>query len=161
MTVCVILIYLSNQREKRPLSTGTDCIDLIHIKSFLILLFNNNNNNNNKSDAEKPFIAFNYPEVDEVTEKWADLSYLKKKIGSQTFRTETSRDNHFMYWTNGRKVSKDKNWKPPTGSISISFDEWLEEAVTNQNKSIGVCVCVLNFFFISRESSSYLFFVSF
>jgi len=31
----------------------------------------------------------------------------------QSFRTETSESNHFMYFHGGR--STDKNWKPPTG----------------------------------------------
>ena len=84
-----------------------------------------------------PFVGFNYPEVEEVAEKWADLGYLKKKIGKEKFRTETSEDNHFMYWTNGRKITKKKNWKPPTGTVSITFDDWMKGAVLNQNKTLG------------------------
>lgn len=91
----------------------------------------------NYRKAEVPFIGYNYDLLDSVVMKWGDLKYLRNKIGSQTFRTETSKDNHFMYWTNGRRVSKDKKWKPPTDSVSMTFDEWLKGAVLNQNITLG------------------------
>jgi len=41
----------------------------------------------------------------------------------QSFRTETSESNHFMYFHGGR--STDKNWKPPTGEMRLKrWDGW-------------------------------------
>ena len=85
---------------------------------------------------EKPFVGFNLPEQDRVVEKWGDIEYLREKIGPQTFRTETSTDNHFMYWNGGGGKKKDKNWKPPTSNVWVTFDDWLSLAVNMQNKSL-------------------------
>jgi len=88
--------------------------------------------------AELPFVAYNYDLLDDVVMKWGNLKYLRNKIGSQTFRTETSKDNHFMYWTNGRRAPRNGvKWTPPTESVSMTFDEWLKGAVVNQNVSLG------------------------
>ena len=89
----------------------------------------------NYREAEMPFIVFNHPEADAVVERWGDIEYLRKKIGNQAFRTETSTSNHFMYWS-GAKNKRAKNWHPPTGTISVKFDDWLDLAVEMQNKSM-------------------------
>ena len=90
----------------------------------------------NYREAEMPFITFNNQEADQVVEKWGDIEYLRKKIGNQAFRTETSQSNHFMYWS-GAKNKRAKNWHPPTGTVSVKFDDWLDLAVTMQNKTLG------------------------
>jgi hypothetical protein len=92
----------------------------------------------NYRNAEKPFVVYNVPEVDEVVKKWSDLDYLNKLVGPHTkYHAETSSNNHFMYW---RKKSKKRmeqlKFKPPTGKIPISFPDWLEVAVTNHNKTL-------------------------
>eukprot|EP00596_Hydrurales_sp_CCMP1899_P003697 CAMPEP_0119045380 /NCGR_PEP_ID=MMETSP1177-20130426/39290_1 /TAXON_ID=2985 /ORGANISM="Ochromonas sp, Strain CCMP1899" /LENGTH=776 /DNA_ID=CAMNT_0007017035 /DNA_START=164 /DNA_END=2491 /DNA_ORIENTATION=+ len=88
--------------------------------------------------AEVPFIAYNIPELDAVAKKWNSLDYLEKRLGKKTYRTETSKDNHFMYWHAGLpfKLPNGEKWKPPTGLVQITFEEWLETAVKGQNKTL-------------------------
>jgi Cupin-like domain len=89
--------------------------------------------------AEVPFIVYNIPAVDEIVKKWNDIDYLQKKLGKKTYRTETSKDNHFMYWRSGGSFLRGKDgkkWKPPTGLESVTFEDWLELAVKGQNKSL-------------------------
>lgn len=86
-------------------------------------------------EREVPFITYNVPEVDDVVRKWNDLSYLSKLLGSKAYRTETSKDNHFMYWSGGRKTSL-RNWQPPTEVVSERFKDWLEIAVRGQNQTL-------------------------
>jgi hypothetical protein len=76
------------------------------------------------------------PEVNEIVKKWNNLDYLMKRVGPNTkYNAETSKDNHFMYWSgNGRGMFK--NWQPPTGSVSTTFSEWLEKAIIGQNVSL-------------------------
>lgn len=92
--------------------------------------------------AEVPFILYNIPEVDAVVKKWNNLDYLSKLLGSKSYRTEVSDSNHFMYWHGGANKfasgpgGKKKAWKQPTKVTSRKFEEWLEHAVKNQNKSV-------------------------
>ena len=89
-------------------------------------------------EREVPFVVYNIPEVDEVAKKWNDIDYLQRKLGKKSYRTETSPDNHFMYWRGGSNaVNKDgKKWKPPTGLVSLTFEDWIETAVKGQNKTL-------------------------
>ncbi len=84
---------------------------------------------------EVPFVVYNIPEVDNVVRKWNDIRYLTKLLGSKAYRTETSKDNHFMYWSGGKKA-KAMNWKPPTEIITTKFKDWLQVAVTGQNQTL-------------------------
>lgn len=90
--------------------------------------------------AEKPFIVYNIPEVDAVVRKWNDVDYMHKLLGNKKYRTETSEDNHFMYWRQAKgsflRTAEGAGWKPPTSIVSTSFAEWLEFAVKNQNKTL-------------------------
>ena len=88
--------------------------------------------------AEKPFVVYNIPEVEEVVRKWSDLDHLSELLGgSKEHGAQTSKDNHFMYW---REVSKAKKLRlgfvPPTGERSISFVDWVKLAVQNNNRSL-------------------------
>jgi hypothetical protein len=93
-------------------------------------------------DAEVPFIVYGHPEVNAVVEKWKDLDYLNKRAGSfAVYKTETSPDNHFMYWkhTSSEERFKDKEgkaWTPPTGHVSMTFGEWIQKAVRGHNSSL-------------------------
>mmetsp|Transcript_15280 Transcript_15280/g.23007 ORF Transcript_15280/g.23007 Transcript_15280/m.23007 type:complete len:862 (+) Transcript_15280:57-2642(+) len=90
-------------------------------------------------NAEVPFITYNHPGVDEVRRKWADFDYLNSRVGpSTTYRSEVSKDNHFMYWRNVRGFTpKDGSiWKPPTGHESYTFENWLTQAVRDHNKTL-------------------------
>lgn len=72
-----------------------------------------------------------------MIKKWSNLEYLQKKLGDRTYKTETSVNNHFMYWSNrGGK----KNYIPPTGTAEVTFQDWLNTAVIGQNKSIESAV---------------------
>lgn len=86
--------------------------------------------------AEVPFVVYNMPEVDEVVRKWSDVDYLDSKLGKKAYRTETSKDNHFMYWNGGGKFLRGQKWEPPTGLAQVKFEDWLELAVKGQNKSL-------------------------
>lgn len=93
-------------------------------------------------NAEVPFIVYNHPEVDAVVNKWKNLDYLSKRAGQLTaYKTETSPDNHFMYWKHTRNEQnfqgQDGNpWKPPTGDVQMTFGEWVEKAVRGHNETI-------------------------
>jgi hypothetical protein len=87
--------------------------------------------------AERPFVVYNIPEVNDVVKKWNDLDYIHKKLGNKKYRTETSKTNHFMYWTNSpRFLRNNKDWEQPTDIVQEPFDKWLELAVKGQNKSL-------------------------
>jgi len=87
-------------------------------------------------DAEVPFVVYNMPQVNDIVKKWNNLDYLMKRVGPDTkYNAETSKDNHFMYWSgNGRGLFR--NWKPPTGSVATTFSDWLHKAVIGQNVSL-------------------------
>ncbi len=91
-------------------------------------------------ERELPFVMYNIPELDNVVKKWNDLDYLASRLGSKKYRTETSKDNHFMYWRHVGgsflRTKEGKGWKPPTSVISTKFDNWLEIAVKGQNKTL-------------------------
>jgi hypothetical protein len=95
-------------------------------------------------NAEKPFVVYNIPEVEEVVRKWRDPDYLYNKLGkNKKYKCETSEDNHFMYWKNvgNRKHFTDVKtgtgvWSPPTGHADLTFEEWLRNAVENHNKTL-------------------------
>jgi hypothetical protein len=89
-------------------------------------------------DAEKPFIVYNVPEVDNLVKKWSNVDYINKKLNGQRFASESSTSNHFMYFKgkgtkqvkafNGSKVT----WNPPTKTVKITFEDWLKVAVKGQ-----------------------------
>lgn len=88
--------------------------------------------------AEVPFVAYNIPAVDEVVQKWSRLDYLQSRLGVKTYRTETSRDNHFMYW-HGRRSYTNKDgtpWTPPTDIVERQFEQWINGAIQGQNTSL-------------------------
>jgi len=89
-------------------------------------------------EREVPFIVYNIPEVDAVSKKWNDLDYMQRRLGRKSYRTETSKDNHFMYWRGGSNIieKNGQKWKPPTGLVSLTFEDWIETAVKGQNKSL-------------------------
>ena len=96
----------------------------------------------NYRKAEKPFIAYNIPELDNVVRKWNNLDYLQRKLGTKRWHTETSKSNHFMYWHNMKQKRGKPNtnpdgskWEAPTGNTYVPFENWLELAVKGQNKS--------------------------
>jgi hypothetical protein len=89
-------------------------------------------------DAEVPFLAYNLPDLNNVVKNWHNLDYLQSKLGGKKakHRTETSEDNHFMYWSGGKKSNTYKEWKPPTGIDQYTFEDWLEVAIKGQNMSM-------------------------
>ena len=92
----------------------------------------------NYRNAEKPFVVYNVPEVEEVVKKWSDLDHLNELVGANAMHdVQVSKDNHFMYW---REVSIKKRKRfhfiPPTSYSEIKFVDWLKAAVTNHNKSL-------------------------
>jgi hypothetical protein len=90
--------------------------------------------------AERPFVVYNIPELDDIVRKWSDVDYMHKLLGSKKFRTETSESNHFMYWKRARgsflRTKEGKQWKEPTGIVQTTFDKWIELAVKNHNKTL-------------------------
>jgi hypothetical protein len=97
----------------------------------------------NYRNAEVPFLVYNVPEIDEVVERWSNLDYLLTKIGFEKYPTETSLDNHFMYFAPpeekdrpGLTDSQGKPWVEPTKEVMMSFTKWLELAVFNHFKPL-------------------------
>jgi hypothetical protein len=96
----------------------------------------------NYREAEVPFVVYNTPAVQEVVTKWNSMEYLNEKVGpSKKYTTATSRDNHFMYYSrpDKRGIFKDQQgnpWTKPTGDVQMTFQQWLDTAVENHNKSL-------------------------
>lgn len=93
----------------------------------------------NYRKAELPFVLYNHPQVDAVAKKWNDVDYLQQRLGSKSYRTESSSSNHFMYFRSmSRSVKNDdgSTWKPPTKVIQTRFDDWVKLAVTEQAKPL-------------------------
>ncbi len=98
----------------------------------------------NYRNAELPFVVYNHPEVLETVEKWGDLNYLNSKVGpGKKYKTASSKDNHFMYYSGVKNKGKHKwvdqhgkPWEKPTTMIDMSLEEWLNVAVDNHNKSL-------------------------
>lgn len=94
----------------------------------------------NYRDAELPFVVHNMPEVNKIVKKWNTPGYLKSFLGNKKYRTETSTNNHFMYWNQAssafRKTASGKLWKAPTGVTQITYSDWLKSALANHNKTI-------------------------
>jgi hypothetical protein len=107
----------------------TLCHFNFQVKEQLALAFEYRN-------AELPFIVYNVPEIDEVVKKWSDMDYLHSKLGSRKYRSETSKDNHFMYWNGRANEATAKNWKEPTQFVSTSFEDFIETAIKGQNMTL-------------------------
>lgn len=94
-------------------------------------------------DAEKPFVVYNVPAVDELVKKWSDVDYIKSRLQGERFQAESSSSNHFMYFKpnsgkfvkayNGSKV----HWEPPTKTVKINFEDWLKIAVSGQAMEVN------------------------
>lgn len=90
-------------------------------------------------EAERPFIGYNIEEIDNVANKWGDLEYLSRKLGHKPYRTETSKTNHFMYWSgpkNHHRLRNGQLWSPPTDVIQTTFQEWVDLAIQGQNETL-------------------------
>ena len=96
----------------------------------------------NYRNAELPFIVYNIPEVESVVQRWSNLNYLNNKIGpNKRYKTATSADNHFMYYSRPDTKGKYKDqigrpWVKPTGQTDMTFSEWIRNAVENHNKTL-------------------------
>lgn len=85
--------------------------------------------------AEVPFLVYGEPKMEQTVERWADPHYLPSMLGSKSYLTEYSKDNHFMYW-NGRKPSDaPKDWEPPYEKHKMPFAEWRDYADKHSNSS--------------------------
>ena len=78
----------------------------------------------NYRNAELPFVVYNTPEANQVVQKWSNLDYLKSRLKGEKFKSETSPNNHFMYWNNkrGAKLIKDRYgafWKVKSPKLLI------------------------------------------
>ena len=80
-------------------------------------------------EAEAPFILRNDPNILSIAERWNHPDYLSDLLGStQTYKSEFSTSNHFMFWRRGRQEPP-PGWKNPTDTeYEITFTEWLHKA---------------------------------
>jgi oxalate decarboxylase/phosphoglucose isomerase-like protein (cupin superfamily) len=79
-------------------------------------------------NAELPFKLFNVSEFNDVSILWTD-GYLHEQLVTNfraSYRTEKSKDNHFMYWSGRGRTGG--GYKPPTEVINMGFDKWLKLA---------------------------------
>ncbi|CAM9435727.1 unnamed protein product, partial [Choristocarpus tenellus] len=90
-------------------------------------------------EAEKPFILYNIPSLDEVVQRWSKPVYVDKMLGgNRKYVAEHSTSNHFMYFSINAEPGTTKNttdskgnavvWSPPTESVDLSYREWLKLA---------------------------------
>lgn len=89
-------------------------------------------------NAEKPFVVYNVPAVNNLVKKWSDVDYINRRLGRERYHSETSKSNHFMYFK-GTKAKNVKSyngtkvfWEPPTKAVKITFQDWLKVAVAGQ-----------------------------
>ena len=86
--------------------------------------------------AELPFVIRNDPQVLKTVERWTHPTYLKNLLGNELHRTEYSKTNHFMYWSNprNRRGLEPEGWKPPTEVTQMTYEDWLTNANTTDDK---------------------------
>lgn len=90
-------------------------------------------------NEELPFKVYNVSEFDETSNLWTDTYLISNldgfgKRGSK--HIESSKDNHFMFWSN--KGNKLKNWEPPTKIVSgMTFKQWQELAYKADSEKLG------------------------
>lgn len=88
----------------------------------------------NYRKAEVPFVVQNDPKVMRTVERWNQPGYMDKLLGEKLrYRTEFSRNNHFMYWNNPSEKAKKsgrvpKNWKAPTKMGRMLWPTWVKHA---------------------------------
>ena len=93
----------------------------------------------NYRQADKPFVVYNVPSLEEVVERWSDLDYLDGRLQGRKYRSETSKDNHFMYWRRvvgaGERFRdrQGRAWTQPTHEEDYTFEEFLKVAVSGHN----------------------------
>jgi len=81
-------------------------------------------------EAELPFIMYNHPKMQETVAKWSDVAYLGHQLGKRKYLIESSKNNHFMYFS-GRNGPA--GWVPPVTETRMGWHEWLAFATTNAN----------------------------
>lgn len=74
-------------------------------------------------DFEVPFVIRNVPNLMQAGDKWTD-EYLSSHAAAHSKRTETSVNNHFMYYNAGALRGR----KPPTEAVDITYDKWSTRA---------------------------------
>jgi oxalate decarboxylase/phosphoglucose isomerase-like protein (cupin superfamily) len=88
-------------------------------------------------NEELPFKVYNISEFDNAANLWKD-PYLVQQLDSRRHaqkHIESSKDNHFMFWSNKGKI---KNYVPPTKMIyDMSFQEWLDLAYKADKEKLG------------------------
>jgi len=84
-------------------------------------------------DAELPFVVYNNPDADKVARDWSTPGFLEKRLGTKTYKTERSDDNHFMYFSQARRL---RGWTRPTTDVYMRYDEWLALAREAYNTSV-------------------------
>jgi hypothetical protein len=78
-------------------------------------------------NEELPFIVKNDPAVAQTVERWNTPYYLEALLGDQKQGAEYSENSDFLYWTTVN-TQHDKDWKPPTQHLEMTYSEWLEKA---------------------------------
>ncbi|KAL3922370.1 MAG: hypothetical protein SGILL_002242, partial [Bacillariaceae sp.] len=78
-------------------------------------------------NEELPFIVKNDPAVAQTVERWNTPYYLEALLGEQKQGAEQSANADFLYWTTVN-THRDKNWKPPTTLLEMTYSEWLQKA---------------------------------
>lgn len=82
-------------------------------------------------DAELPFVVYNA--LDETASKWSTPGFLEKRLGTKRYRCEKSDDNHFMYFSNTRRL---RGWSRPTIDLTLTYAQWLEHARRAYNLTV-------------------------
>ncbi|CAB9504545.1 Hypoxia-inducible factor 1-alpha inhibitor [Seminavis robusta] len=86
---------------------------------------------------ELPFVLQNYPETMRAAERWMTPGYLQELAGKdETFPTEHSRNNHFLFWSNTAAVTKKtpQDYVPPTDMVDMTLAQWHEKADELEHK---------------------------
>jgi hypothetical protein len=85
-----------------------------------------------------PFIVYNYSDVDDTATRWSNIKYLEHRIGRESYHTEVSETNHFMYARKRRNSKSNYNeWNVPVDHEAITFQEFLTTAQQDHNKTLN------------------------
>lgn len=79
--------------------------------------------------AEKPFVLYNVPEIDDTVRRCQNTDYVSQRLQNKPQRVVVSESNRFMYYAEHKRAIRPLNWTEPTSFSKITYDDWLYKAL--------------------------------
>ena len=83
--------------------------------------------------SEVPFIVRNDPTVLETVQLWNTEGYLQWRLQTKLFHADMSKTKSMMYWRSTSDHIFPPHWTPPTRSVPITFEKFLEIALAAED----------------------------